>query len=103
MSKDKRLVAKALPSEDLSEPAKLSPSELLSEHHRYDPENYDPIKNLQDKEVLLPKKRSNVVTIRLTPSENQQISDLADENGLSKSAFIRMVVKNALKREDYHS
>lgn len=102
MSKKPRQKIKALSPENLENPANMNQSEILKEHDAYDKENYDPIKNLQDKEILMPKKKSDVVTIRLTPSENQIISHLADENGLSKSAFIRMVVKKALKQEEYN-
>lgn len=71
--------------------------ELLDQSEAFDPANYDPLANLNDKEVVVNKNKTDVVTIRLSTDENQLISELADENGLSKSAFIRMVVKKALK------
>lgn len=102
MSKKPRQKIRVLSSENLDSPAQMSQSEILEEHAKYEKENYDPTANLPDKEALIPARKSDVVTIRLTPSENQIISHLADENGLSKSAFIRMVVKNALKQKEYH-
>jgi predicted DNA binding CopG/RHH family protein len=102
MSKKQRQRIKVISPENLDTPAKMSQSDIQEEHKQYDKEQYDPLTNVNDKEVLLPKRKTDVVTIRLTPSENQIISHLADENGLSKSAFIRMVVKKALKQEEYH-
>lgn len=82
---------------DVSDLGYMTKQELLKESDQYDPENYNPIDNLDEKEVILSKNKTDVVTIRLSSQENQMISDLADENGLSKSAFIRMVVKKAIK------
>jgi len=83
--------------QDISALGRITKQELLNQSEQYDPENYNPIKNLDDKEVLINKNKTDVVTIRLSSDENRLISDLADENGLTKSAFIRMVVKRALK------
>jgi len=101
MSKQRQKITVFSP-EELHNNTKMSEEELLKEHEKYDKEKYDPIVNLDEKEVLLPKRKSDVITIRLSPAENQAISHLADENGLSKSAFIRMVVKKALKQEEYN-
>ena len=79
---------------------KITKQELLSDSEKYDPENYNPIQDLSEKEILIPANKSEVVTIRLSPQENKLISHLADENGLSKSAFIRMVVKRAIKEQE---
>jgi hypothetical protein len=86
---------------DASHLGQISKEELLSESEKYDKDSYDPTENLAEKEVLIPKNKSEVVTIRLTPQENKLVTDLADENGLSKSAFIRMVVKKAIKEHEY--
>lgn len=102
MSKKTRQRINVLTPESLEKPAKMKPSEILDEHKMYDKDQYHPLTNLTEKEVLIPKKKTDVVTIRLSPTENQLISHLANENGLSKSAFIRMVVKNALKQEEYN-
>lgn len=101
MSKRERQKITILTPEELKGDTQMSTTELLEEHEKYDKDHYDPTANLDNKEVLIPKKRSDIITIRLTPAENQVISNLADENGLSKSAFVRMVVKNALKHKEY--
>jgi predicted DNA binding CopG/RHH family protein len=82
---------------DISVLGQLTKKELLKQSDEYDPSNYNPVDTLKEKDVLLNKNKTDVVTIRLSSQENQLISELADENGLSKSAFIRMVVKKALK------
>jgi predicted DNA binding CopG/RHH family protein len=88
--------------EDISLLGKMTKKEILKQSDEYDPSNYNPIDNLRDKDVLINKNKTDVVTIRLSSQENQLISDLADENGLSKSAFIRMVVKKALREHEVH-
>ncbi len=79
----------------------ISKKELLTDSENYDKDNYNPLENLSEKEVLKPKNKSEVVTVRLSIQENKLISDLADENGLSKSSFIRMIVKRAIKEKVY--
>jgi predicted DNA binding CopG/RHH family protein len=88
--------------EDISLLGKMTKKEILKQSDEYDPSNYNPIDNLRDKDVLINKNKTDVVTIRLSSQENQLISELADENGLSKSAFIRMVVKKALREHEVH-
>jgi len=86
--------------QDVSQLGQITKQQLLDESDKYDPENYDPLENLTDKEILIPKNKTEILTIRLTPRENQGVSQLADEIGLSKSAFVRMVVKKALKEHE---
>lgn len=86
---------------DVSKLGHMTKEELLSESEKYDIDNYNPIDHNQEKEVLIPKNKTEVITLRLTPKENELIKNLADEKGLSKSAFIRMVLKTALKEEHY--
>lgn len=80
----------------------IDKNHLLQESEAYDPANYNPLENLADKEVILNKNKTDVITLRLSSYENQRISELADENGLSKSAFIRMMVKKALREHEIH-
>lgn len=87
--------------DDVSHLNQISKKELLSESERYDKDSYNPLHNLAEKEVVVSKNKSDVVTIRLSKQENKLVSDLADENGLSKSAFIRMIVKRAIKEQRY--
>lgn len=101
MSKKQRKNIKVQTLNNVSELGQTSKEKIMEESMLYDKDNYNPMNHLSEKEVLHPKNKSEVVTIRLSPDENKQIADLADENGLSKSAFIRMVVKRALKQEEY--
>ena len=100
MSKKPRQPIQVKPVNDASQLGQITKQELLTESEKYDQDNYNPTKNLADKEMLVPTNKSEVVTIRLSPQENQLISNLADENGLTKSAFIRMVVKRAIKEQE---
>src|SRR5690554_3349806 len=97
MNKKPRQKITTLSNQDVSKLGQITKNDLLNQSDQYDPSNYNPIENLSHKEVIINKNKSDVVTIRLSSQENQLISDLADENGLSKSAFIRMVVKKAIK------
>ncbi|ATW26936.1 plasmid mobilization protein [Candidatus Formimonas warabiya] len=74
--------------------------DLLNDAELFDRDNYDPLKNLSEKEIIFPQKRTEIITIRLSQKENNQIRKLAEENGLSKSSFIRMLVKRSLKKAD---
>ena len=100
MSKKIRQKIQVQTISDASKLGQITKQELLSDSENYDQDNYNPIRNLSEKEMLIPTNKSEVVTIRLSPQENKLISNLADENGLSKSAFIRMVVKRAIKEQE---
>jgi hypothetical protein len=102
MNKKQRQQINLKSIQDVTELGQITKSDLLSESQEFDKDNYKPTNNLSEKEVLVNKNKSDVITIRLTAQENKLISDLADENGLSKSAFVRMVVKKALKETEYH-
>jgi len=97
MTKKPRQKISTIIENDVSTLGQVTKQEILNQSEMYDPSNYNPVENISDKEVLLNKNKTDVVTIRLSSDENRLISDLADENGLTKSAFIRMVVKRALK------
>jgi hypothetical protein len=101
MSKKLRQKIQVKTVNDTSRLNQTSKKELIADSNKYDKDNYNPLENLSEKEVLIPKNKSEVVTVRLSIQENKLISDLADENGLSKSAFIRMVVKRAIKEKEY--
>jgi predicted DNA binding CopG/RHH family protein len=103
MNKKRRQPIQVKTVNDASDLKQTTKDQLLADSEKFDKENYNPLNNLSDKEVLINKlNKTDVITIRLTPNENQLISDLADENGLSKSAFVRMVVKKALKEHEYN-
>lgn len=101
MSNKERENIKVQTYNDVTDLGQISKEKLLEEALKYDKANYNPLDNIEEKEVLHSKNKSEVVTIRLTSDENKLISHFADENGLSKSAFIRMVVKKALKQQKY--
>ncbi|AXF55748.1 plasmid mobilization protein [Salicibibacter kimchii] len=85
---------------DVNDLHQVTEEDLLSDFEKYDAENYDPLEDIDNKEVIAPSNKSEVVTVRLSPQENNMISKLAKENGLSKSSFIRMVVKRSLKHSN---
>lgn len=98
MSKKERQKIDMIKTKDVSSLGQISDDDLLAESEKYDIENYDPLENIDKKEVLISKNKTDVITIRLTPQENHMISNLANENGLSKSSFVRMIIKRALKQ-----
>lgn len=99
MSERKRQKIDVQKTQDASQLGQIIKEDLLSDSEKYDIENYDPLDSIDKKEILTPKNKTEVITIRLTPKENDRISHLADENGLTKSAFIRMMLKRVLKTE----
>jgi len=101
MSKGFRRKIKVKTLEDVTSLGQISKAGLLADAEKYDKERYNPLQNLEEKEVLLPENRTQVITIRLTKTENEQITRLARENGLSKSALLRMLVTRSLKKPDF--
>lgn len=101
MSKKERKKLEIQTVKDVTGLGQISKKDLIAESIAYELNNYSPLEHLNEKEVLNPKHKSEVITIRLTTQENSLITHLADENGLSKSAFVRMVVKRALKETEY--
>jgi len=101
MSRVSRRKITAKTVEDVTSLGQISKAELLADAEQYDKEKYNPLENLEEKEVLLPENRTQVITIRLTKAENEQITRLARENGLSKSALLRMLVTRSLKKPGF--
>ncbi len=97
MTKKKRQNIRLKTAKDVTKLGQITKNELLEEAIKYDIENYDPLKHLSEKVMLVPQKKSEVITLRLTTQENILITSLANENGLSKSAFIRMMLRKALR------
>ncbi len=56
---------------------------------------------MEDKEILTPDNRTEIITIRLTQKENEKIKKIAHENGISKSTLVRMLVTRSLKKSDF--
>lgn len=101
MSKIQRRKIQAKTVNDVSSLGQISKEELIKDAEKYDKENYNPLETLDEKEVLVPENRTEVITIRLTQKENEQITKIARENGLSKSSLLRMLVTRSLKKSDF--
>ena len=101
MTKKTRHQIDVKPMSDVSVLGQTTKEQLKNDSEKYDPENYNPLENLAEKEVLLPDNRTDVITIRLTRQENELIQKRAKDNGLSKSAFLRMLVTRSLRRSDF--
>lgn len=97
MSNDKRKEIHIKTVDDISELGQINRADLIKESIQYDKENYYLLDHLDDKEIVSPTNKTEVITIRLTQTESENIKKVAIENGLSKSALVRMVVKRELK------
>jgi|GEM_PF-3070424 len=101
MTKKTRRQIDVKPMSDVSVLGQTTKEQLKNDSEKYDLENYNPLENLADKEVLLPDNRTEIITIRLTRQENELIQKRARDNGLSKSAFLRMLVTRSLRKSDF--
>lgn len=101
MNKAKRRQIQVKKVKDVSTLGQISKKELLADAEKYDKENYNPLGNLEDKEILTPANKTETITIRLTEQENEMIRKISAEYGLSKSAFLRMIVKRSLSKSDF--
>lgn len=97
MSNDKRKKIHIKTVDDISELGQINRADIIKESIQYDKENYYLLDYLDDKEIVSPNNKTEVITIRLTQTESENIKKVAIENGLSKSALVRMVVKRELK------
>lgn len=97
MSNDERKRIHIKTVDDISELGQINRADLIRESIQYDKENYYPLDHLDDKEIISSNNKTEVITIRLTQTESENIKKVAFENGLSKSALVRMVVKRELK------
>ena len=79
----KRRKIKITSVKDPSSITGLTNEEIMQESDKYDKENYNPLENISEKEVLVPKYRTQTLTIRLTEQEKATISKKAEENGLN--------------------
>ena len=86
---------------DVASLGQITNEELLADEKKYDKDNYNPLENIEEKEILIPDSRTEVITIRLTEKENEKIKRIAQENGISKSALVRMLVTRSLKKSDF--
>ena len=86
--------------DDVSTLGQITNEELLADSEKYDAENYNPLDNLDEKEILIPNYKSEVITVRLNSSENEYIRRLSLEYGISKSGIIRYLINSSLKKKD---
>jgi predicted DNA binding CopG/RHH family protein len=101
MNKAKRRQIKIKNVKDVSTLGQISKQELLADTEKYDKDNYNPLENLEDKEIHTPANKTETITIRLTKQENETIRKISSEYGLSKSAFLRMIIKRSLSKSEF--
>lgn len=101
MTKKERRQINVKSVNDVSVLGQTTKEQLSKDATKYDIENYNPLENLNEKEVILPDNRTEIITIRLTRQENELIQKIARDNGLSKSSFLRMLVTRSLKKRDF--
>lgn len=101
MTEKHRKTIKAKKVKEVSSLGQMTDEELMADAEKYDIDNYNPLENIEDKEILIPDNRTEIITIRLTEKENEKIRKIALENGISKSALVRMLVTRSLKKSDF--
>ncbi len=101
MSERQKRSIKVKRVKEVSSLGQITDEELMADVQKYDKDNYNPLKNMEDKEILTPDNRTEIITIRLTQKENEKIKKIAHENGISKSTLVRMLVTRSLKKSDF--
>ncbi|MHB9095883.1 MAG: plasmid mobilization protein [Eubacteriales bacterium] len=101
MSKNLRRKIQVKTVRDVASLGQITNEELSADEKKYDKDNYNPLENIEEKGILIPDSRTEVITIRLTEKENEKIKKIAQENGISKSALVRMLVTRSLKKSDF--
>jgi hypothetical protein len=101
MTEKQRRTITAKKVKEVSSLGQMTDEELMADAKKYDQDNYNPLDNMEDKEILIPDNRTEIITIRLTEKENDKIRRIAMENGISKSALVRMLVTRSLKKSDF--
>lgn len=82
---------------DVSEFGQITKEQLLLDSEMYDPENYNSLERIEEKVLVVPDNKTEIVTIRMNQKENDLLKQLASQNGISKSAFLRNVIIKTLK------
>lgn len=95
MSKKKRKII-IQNVDDVTSLGQMTNEELMHDSVRYDSDNYDPLDNIDEKVMLVPDNKSEIITIRLTQQENDLLKRYALNNSMSKSSFVRSLVLKAL-------
>lgn len=86
--------------EDASLLGHITNEELLDLSLKYDLENYNPLENLNEKIKLVPDNKSEVITIRISKKENILLNQLSKKEGLSKSSYLRTILRKAISENN---
>jgi len=101
MSKKERRKIQVKSVQDVSSLGQITKDELLADMEKFDKENYNPLESVEDKEVLIPDHKTEIITVRLTRHEKEKLKKIAQENGLTGSALVRMIITRSLKKQDF--
>lgn len=83
---------------NVDELGQITNDELMELSDKYDPEHYNPLDNIEKKEIVTDN-REVVVTMRFTKEENDLLKLQAERKRISKSAFIRSVLLDAINSQ----
>ena len=73
----------------------ITDKELLEESEMYEPDRYNPLESMEEKEVVIPNtNKTETITMRFTKDEYDAITTKASEKRVSKSSYIRMLLFN---------
>lgn len=96
MEKRERRKVKVTVVDDASQYSNITNEKLLADSEKFDMAIYNPLDSLEEKEILIPAQKTEVITIRVTEAENDLITKLADGLALSKSSYIRSIIKETI-------
>jgi hypothetical protein len=87
---------------DVSILGDITKEELLADSERYDKDNYNPLKNANDKVMIIPEdNKTDIITLRVNQKENELLKQLSAQNRISKSALVRNIILNNIKEEKH--
>jgi len=79
----------------------VTDKELHAEFEFYEPENYNPLENIEEKEIVIPNNnKTETITMRFTKDEYDIININAKEKKVSKSTYLRMMLFNAINQKE---
>ena len=86
--------------DDVTPSGQMTNEDLMRDSVKYDSDNYNPLGNPDEKVMLVPDNKSEIITIRLTQQENDLLKRYALKNSMSKSSFVRSLVLRALHENE---
>jgi LysM repeat protein len=101
MSKKERRKIQVKSVKDVTSLGQITKEELLADMEKFDKVNYNPLESDEDKEVLIPDHKTEIITVRLTRNEKEKLKKIARENGLTGSALVRMIITRSLKKQEF--